>query len=109
MHRFVAATMLVVACTLALADEQPAIYNFKLDEPTTGSNIRHLILRGDSRVALNRSYGELTEEEKDIVRSRYETIAPGDEPPYPVDGLLPIYQAIAQASRSLGGGVSGGT
>lgn len=103
MLRSLATAAVLVTCSVVFADDRPPVYNFKLEEPITGSNIRHLVLRSDSRVALNRSYAELSEGEKAIVRSRYESMAPGDEPPYPVDGLLPIYEAIAKASRHLGG------
>jgi hypothetical protein len=47
-----------------------------------------------SEIALNRNYYELSPHDKEIVHGWYEYIAPGDEPPFPVDGLGPIYKAI---------------
>jgi hypothetical protein len=103
MKRLVIAAALAAASVLAQAAVGAPVYNFKLDAPVTGSNIRHSFLMRDSQVALNRRSAELTDEEKRLVRDVYETMAAADEPPYPSDGLLPVLQAIAEGSRALNG------
>lgn len=99
MLRFFILAAVCGLCTLAFADDRPPIYNFKIDEPATGSHIRQFALRSDLRVPLNRTYSELSPDEKAVVRSQYEAMASEDEPPYPLDGMFPIYQAIARANR----------
>jgi hypothetical protein len=90
---------LVLSVSLALlvlepsASAQTPEYRLKEEKPRTGT----LIVRDGatrSEVALNRTYDELTPEDKAIVHGWYEYVAPGDEPPFPIDGLGPIYKAI---------------
>jgi hypothetical protein len=90
---------LLVSVCLALmvlapaASAQTPEYRHKEEKPRTGT----LLIRDAptrSEVALNRTYDELTPEDKAIVHGWYEYIAPGDEPPFPIDGLGPIYKAI---------------
>ena len=47
-------------------------------------------------IPINRRYHELTAEQKEIINSWYEHIAPGDEPPFPAEGLQPIHEAIGR-------------
>ena len=44
---------------------------------------------------------QLTDDEKRAVKSSYEAMEPLDEPPFPVVGLKPIYQAIAEVQQKL--------
>ena len=46
-----------------------------------------------------------TKSKKRRFHSQYESIAEGDEPPYPIDGMEPI---IRQLSEKLGGAVAEG-
>ena len=83
------------------ADELTApIYSLKQEVASTGSNILRRAVMGSS-VPLNRRYAELTREEQDIVKSAYEAMYPLDEPPYPIDGTLPIFQAVRTIQRVL--------
>jgi hypothetical protein len=66
----------------------------------TGSNIRKDLLWGSS-IPINRTYGQLTPEQKAVVHALYERIEPGDEPPFPVDGLKPILEAIRKGQSKL--------
>lgn len=50
---------------------------------------------------MNRRYHELTDAERQVVNEFYEDVAPGDEPPFPADGLKPIIQAVYKAQRKL--------
>jgi len=53
-------------------------------------------LRWTSSIPLNKTYEELTPEQKAEFRSLYESIKEGDEPPYPVKGMKPLFSAIQQ-------------
>ncbi len=70
------------------------------DRPRIGSKIRKDVVWSE-KIPLNRTYEQLTPEQKQIVHSRYESMAPGDEPPYPLEGLKPIVSAIFKAQEKL--------
>jgi TonB family protein len=88
------------------ASQPPVRYFLKRDEPPTGSHIRrdHVIGGG---LPFNKRYAELTAEEQDYLKSQYERMGPADEPPFPVDGLGPIYKALDIGQRKLRLGIEG--
>lgn len=49
-----------------------------------------------SSVALGKSYGELTLEEKAVVQTDYPELPAGDEPPFPLGGMKTIFDPIGQ-------------
>jgi hypothetical protein len=65
-------------------------------EPDTGT----LLAKTDVRSALptNVGWDGLTPEQKDIVRNRYPALEPGDEPPYPVNGVVEFNRLILTAA-----------
>ncbi|TFV99535.1 TonB family protein [Oxalobacteraceae bacterium OM1] len=65
----------------------------------TGSNIRRSSVR--SVLPPEKRYAELTPEQQAYVRSLYESMPAGDEPPYPLNGMAPILQAIVDAQQVL--------
>jgi hypothetical protein len=54
-----------------------------------------------SKIPLNRTYGELTPEQKAEFHAMYESLPTGDEPPFPLEGLKPIFSAIKKAQASV--------
>ena len=94
---FAAALMLAVNACLAQSTPQ---YRVKESIAPTGSLIKRYVVQGSS-IPVNRTYEELTPEQKVAVNSYYEAIPPGDEPPFPLEGLKPIYGAIAAAQQKL--------
>jgi hypothetical protein len=58
-------------------------------------------LRWTSKIPLNKTYGELTEPQKAELHKMYESLPPGDEPPFPINGIKPIFTAIKNAQRTL--------
>ncbi len=100
------AALVVVAAEQSPAVEQPAVeplpppqYTVTEDEPRTGTRIRRNVVAGNL-VPLNRTYAQLTDAEKQIVKSQWQSIAPDDEPPYPADGLLPVQRAIQKVAQA---------
>jgi hypothetical protein len=59
----------------------------------TGSNLRRAAAHGMG-IDLDRRYAELSPEDKARLHDDYTSLPPGDEPPYPLDGLRPVYQSI---------------
>ena len=83
------------------ADELPApIYSLKQDAPSTGSYISRKVVTG-SEIPINRRYAELTPAEQALVKSRYEAMMPLDEPPYPIDGLVPLFNAVRKVQDAV--------
>jgi len=94
----VTALALLQCASAASADDlPPPIYELKQAEASTGSNIPRRQVWG-SKVPMNRRYDQLTPEEQASVKSVYESMAPGDEPPYPAEGLVPIFKAVRTIS-----------
>ena len=90
---------LVLAADLAAA-QSPKQFEFRVAE--VGSHIAGTAGRADG-LPLNRRYAELDAAEKAKVRSNYEAMPAGDEPPYPADGLLPVFMAVQTGKQaSLG-------
>jgi hypothetical protein len=75
-------------------------YGVKDSAAPTGSNIKRYVTQG-SEIPINRTYAELSPEEKASVNRYYENIEPGDEPPFPLEGLAPIYKAFAKLQSRL--------
>lgn len=75
-------------------------YVIAYDEPRTGSILRHS-QGARYPIPVDRRYDQLTAEQKAIVHSWYERIEPGDEPPYPADGLAPMFGAIQRGQQKL--------
>jgi hypothetical protein len=90
--------LIALAGPVAQADDRQ--YDLKQVEPRTGSLFRRYEVQG-SKVPINKRYDEFTEEEKKLIKELYEHIGPGDEPPFPADGLKPIFDAVRQAQNKL--------
>ncbi len=91
--------MIVIACNWqAAADEpgEPQLYNIRQTSPSTGTNIRRPIILAGA-IPLKAHYADLTAEQKNILRSRYEKMKDADEPPFPADGLMAIFIAARDA------------
>jgi hypothetical protein len=98
-RRLVAAciALLTISC---LAQTPKPEYGIREAEPRTGSAIRRYEVEG-SRIAINKRYSELSTEEKASLNQYYEMVEPGDEPPFPSDGLKPIHEAIRKGQGRL--------
>ena len=78
-----------VATTSAVAAES---------EPLVGARVKPGFVQGDE--APDRRYDQLTEAERAAVKSRYEEMAPADEPPFPIDGQGAMSRAIVEAAKA---------
>ena len=75
--------------------QRPNELTLRESSPQTGSMLRRDVA-WSSKIPLNRTYEQLSAEEKATLKSHYELIGPNDEPPFPRDGLAPIIDAIQQ-------------
>ena len=90
----------MASSTWAAGELPPPVFAIKQAVPTTGSNIARRVVTS-SQIPINRRYGELTREEQDVVKAGYEAMMPLDEPPYPADGLVPMFEAVREIQRKL--------
>lgn len=99
----IAVAVILNACqSNPIADEhpQPARYSIRQDEPSVGSSIKRDIVAG-GLVPFDKRYSELTVEQQRILKSQYERMEDADEPPFPVNGLRPIYLMLASGQQEL--------
>jgi len=73
---------------------------YSIKEYTTGSIIPKSIVTVTD-VPPDKGYGQLTAQQKKIVRSLYESMADGDVPPYPLHGPQEIFEAAAKVQKTL--------
>jgi hypothetical protein len=94
------ATTLALSMLPGYAFADPEIYTVKQSSPSLGSTLkRPIVVAGD--IPLDKHYSELTTEQKNELRSIYEKMGDNDEPPFPADGLMPLYKALAHAHENL--------
>lgn len=99
-RKIFALVIMLLAANVSFAQEAPALkYKLKQFSPDTGSHIPRDILR--SSMPLDKTYRELSDEHKAMVRAEYEAMLPEDEPPFPLDGLGPLYDTLRKVSNKL--------
>ena len=92
--------LLLQGVSAQTTDDGRPRYSLKEDQPGIGTNIKRDIVSG-SVVPLDKTYAQLSRQERDYVRSQYEHMGPNDEPPFPLNGLQPIYKVIAAGQQKL--------
>lgn len=81
------------------ADELPR-KRYELKLPKTGTRLPPAVIK--SSLPLNRRYADLDDAEKAELRAAYDRMPPEDEPPFPSDGLMPVFDALKQGADRLG-------
>jgi len=110
-HQFLSLVVISVASTVAQAqlipsNESPArsssatanTRNTVAATQETGTIIKKDI-RWNSKIPLDKTYGELTPEQRAELHAQYEALPEGDEPPFPENGIKPIFNAIKKTQR----------
>jgi len=57
-------------------------------------DLNRMVMRG--ALPYDRSYEQLTPEQKAVVRAEYDVVGPNDEPPYPKYGLADVADAVSR-------------
>jgi len=65
---------------------------------TTGT-ILHRDLVWNSKIPLNKTYDQFSEQEKVELGALYEKMPPGDEPPFPAGGMRPVFNSIRKGQQ----------
>jgi hypothetical protein len=55
----------------------------------------------NSSIPLNKTYEQLSPKQKADFLALYESMAPGDEPPFPLEGMKPIFNAVKKVQFKL--------
>jgi hypothetical protein len=80
----------------AVAAPSDGRYSMSGGDPASGSRLLEREAN-DFPVPFDKSYAELTPEQQATVKSNYRALEEGDEPPYPIHGLKPIFIWIIKA------------
>jgi hypothetical protein len=88
----------VATATGAAAAESSNAPVFALRDTFVGSMIPSDI--ATSPIPFDKTWAELTPQQKDLVRADYESIAPEDEPPFPEKGLKRLVWPLAKRAES---------
>jgi hypothetical protein len=87
-------------CQVAADTAAPEEYSILQTAPSVGSNIKREIIKAGT-VPINKPYAEFTPEEKARLKHDYWQLKPGDEPPFPANGLMPILHAVQLAYEKI--------
>lgn len=97
--RWLAVALLASCSHAGWADELPR-KQFEIRVEETGTRLGRAAIR--SALPLNRRYADLDAQEKAAVRADYEGMPAADEPPFPAEGLLPVFTAIKNGMEKVG-------
>ena len=87
-------------CHLATADETPTPRKYSLKALDGNFATPYSWkMATNSLIPFDKPYAELSNEEKRLVRSQYESLGELDEPPFPKNGLAPLYRAVANGQQ----------
>lgn len=84
--------LLLVACSAGYAADT---YVLRESSPATGSHI--LRPTSYSNIPFDKTYEQLTPEQKAILRVRYVNMPATDDPPFPLEGLGPLSRIMVKA------------
>ena len=94
--RLALAGLLFVCASHSAAADQSATYGIKEAAPATGSMVKRSVITGN--VPFDKTYAQLTPEQRQHVKDNYEAMPADDEPPFPVDGLAPMMKALQKGA-----------
>jgi hypothetical protein len=83
-----------------MAKQPTPQYSIPEEQPETGTHIRLDQVRS-TQLPFNLTYQQLTPEQRGIVNSWYEQVPPGDEPPYPLEGMGSIFNWLRKGQDRL--------
>ncbi len=100
MNALIAIAAMAILPQHVATQEKESQFTIKESVPSTGSNIRRNAITAEL-VPLNKTYSELSPSEKAVIHGFYERLEPGDEPPFPAEGLKPLYETVGKAQEKL--------
>jgi hypothetical protein len=99
--RFLITPIVAALPFLAAAQEQALPrYSLKQQVPDLGTHIKREVVTG-SGIPFDKRYAELSTAQRELLKRQYERMGANDEPPFPLNGLGPIYKALSDAQAKL--------
>jgi len=89
----------VASSGLVAAYEDAAVYSLYTDQVVTGTRIPRSLVTGNG-IPVDKPYSEMSPAQQSLVKAKYDRMAASDEPPYPINGLRSVSNAIAHADVS---------
>jgi hypothetical protein len=89
---------LATAAAQANSELRPAQYSLKNTDVYYATPFSRKVATG-SVIPFDKTYAEMTAEQKRFLRSQYENMADADEPPFPEAGLERIFRAVARGQQ----------
>lgn len=93
--------ILLLAAPLVAAGMAPAAvaaeYVLRQAQPSTGSNVRKVLLR--SAIPYDKTWAQLSPAEQQVVRDNYEGLPADAEPPFPLEGFIPVIREIERTEK----------
>ncbi len=86
------------ALTAEAAANEPPRYVLKQERADAGTWILKDVVRS-STLPLNKTYAELAPEQQAALRRQYSGMPDADEPPFPAQGLAPLYREVAKGQQ----------
>lgn len=83
-----------------IAQQSTPEHSIKEDDPPIGSRIRRDEVNWTA-LPVNQTYQQLTPQERAHINSWYEHVAPGDEPPFPLNGMRSILDVVRKGQEKL--------
>ena len=97
---FIAGVSVGAVSSQCIAQESTPEHSIKEDNPPTGTRIRRDVVKWVA-LPVNQTYQQLTPQERAYVNSWYEHVAPGDEPPFPLNGMRSILDMVHKGHEKL--------
>jgi hypothetical protein len=97
---FVAISASTFTNSQAATPEHVPVESVRQSSMSTGTLLKKDI-RWESDIPLNKTYGELTQAQKEALHATYLSLPPSDEPPFPEEGFKPIFNAVKKAQHIL--------
>ena len=92
MRRFAAPALAAMLLLASLTPANAATYVLKQDRPRVGSSITHTLTKGP--LPYDRRWSDLTPEQQALAREGQPDLPAGDSPPFPAEGLGPMYRKL---------------
>lgn len=96
---------LLMVCAAPGAAQDSPRYTLKERQPMTGSFIPRKTVTWS--IPLDKTYDQLTPEQKASLRSQYVDMKAEDEPPFPAEGLGRMFEVMQEGTKKIRGGVRG--
>jgi len=84
--------LLATSATFAAQASNDSAYRYHVTDIIVGSMLPQNIISGP--LPFDSTYGALTADQRAVLFNDYESLSPGDEPPYPVYGIRHVVKAM---------------